>query len=492
MKPKNKSYKAILFIAALLCIGSLVSEVQAQDGYEPGPDVISNIPKVQERIKDGADLASDVPKGIENIGRDMIILVDRIIFGEQDPTQRLDIQPLLQDIYTALDMSPIIKKAEIAVSQGILNIEQIENSGSLSINAGGGVNYSITQNSNGSSNQGASINPNITASKRIYDFGALDLKLESERIKLKTTEINFKKANDDLFLQALSAFYEVQRALLQTRLARENLASRKTFVNFIRERMDLGASSSADVIRAEARVAAALGALSGSLESLAIARANYRKIFAKEAAPYILPREFDIEELDVDNIDEYIELNPDLELVKLNIQVAELELERLQQERFGSINSSARVARSYSESSGIFSDTLSFGLSYNTSIFDGGIADTGIQQARLNIANLQFEERRARISLKQQLEDAFSQYDGKVSAVSSKMLVLEGAKDSYNITKELYSYSRISLFEVLSAQEELFNSGKNLIDSIIDRALSKYRLLYLCNQFEEINYLGNE
>jgi outer membrane protein TolC len=256
--------------------------------------------------------------------------------------------------------------------------------------------------------------------------------------------------------------------------------------------MDLGASSSADVIRAEARVAAALGALSGSLESLAIARANYRKIFAKEAAPYILPREFDIEELDVDNIDEYIELNPDLELVKLNIQVAELELERLQQERFGSINSSARVARSYSESSGIFSDTLSFGLSYNTSIFDGGIADTGIQQARLNIANLQFEERRARISLKQQLEDAFSQYDGKVSAVSSKMLVLEGAKDSYNITKELYSYSRISLFEVLSAQEELFNSGKNLIDSIIDRALSKYRLLYLCNQFEEINYLGND
>jgi len=295
-----------------------------------------------------------------------------------------------------------------------------------------------------------------------------------------------------LFLQALSAFYEVQRALLQTRLARENLASRKTFVNFIRERMDLGASSSADVIRAEARVAAALGALSGSLESLAIARANYRKIFAKEAAPYILPREFDIEELDVDNIDEYIELNPDLELVKLNIQVAELELERLQQERFGSINSSAKVARSYSESSGIFSDTLSFGLSYNTSIFDGGIADTGIQQARLNIANLQYEERRARISLKQQLEDAFSEYDGKVSAVSSKMLVLEGAKDSYNITKELYSYSRISLFEVLSAQEELFNSGKNLIDSIIDRALSKYRLLYLCNQFEEINYLGNE
>ena len=67
------------------------------------------------------------------------------------------------------------------------------------------------------------------------------------------------------------------------------------------------------------------------------------------------------------------------------------------------------------------------------------------------------------------------------------MLVLEGAKDSYGITKELYTFSRISLFEVLSAQEELFNSGKNLIDSIIDRAVAKYKLLYLCNQFEDID-----
>ena len=251
----------------------------------------------------------------------------------------------MQDIFTAIDISPIINKAEVAVSQSLLNIEQIDNSRNFTINAGGGVNYSITQNSNGSSNQGASLNPNITANKRVYDFGVLDLKKEQEKIRLKITEVNFKKAND-LFLQAMSAFYEVQRALLQTRLARENLASRKTFVNFIRQRMDLGASSSADVIRAEARVAAALGALAGSLENLAVARANYRKIFAKEAAPYILPREFETDNFDITNIDEYIESNPDLALVKLNIDIANLELETLQQEKYGSINSSARVARS--------------------------------------------------------------------------------------------------------------------------------------------------
>ena len=107
----------------------------------------------KEETTKSTDLSSDVPQGIENIGRDMIVLVDQIIFGEQDPTQRLDIEPLLQDIFTAIDISPIINKAEVAVSQSLLNIEQIDNSRNFTINAGGGVNYSITQNSNGSSNQ---------------------------------------------------------------------------------------------------------------------------------------------------------------------------------------------------------------------------------------------------------------------------------------------------------------------------------------------------
>ena len=244
----------------------------------------------KEETTKSTDLSSDVPQGIENIGRDMIVLVDQIIFGEQDPTQRLDIEPLLQDIFTAIDISPIINKAEVAVSQSLLNIEQIDNSRNFTINAGGGVNYSITQNSNGSSNQGGSLNPNITANKRVYDFGVLDLKKEQEKIRLKITEVNFKKANDDLFLQAMSAFYEVQRALLQTRLARENLASRKTFVNFIRERNSLGASSSADVVRAESRVAEALDLLSSSLRTLSEAQARYRQYYNSEAEPYILPK----------------------------------------------------------------------------------------------------------------------------------------------------------------------------------------------------------
>ncbi|MDA9816138.1 TolC family protein [Alphaproteobacteria bacterium] len=441
--------------------------------------------------QDATSRSVEIPSGIENIGADMIKLVNQIIFGEKDPTQRLGLEPVLADIAEAIESSPAIKKSNVNLAIGQANLQALEQSQGFSVSASGGLNYSYTQNSNGSNNRGASVNPTITANKTLYDFGQLDTEINAEIIRQQIKNLENEKVRDELFLKAISSFYEVQRALLQTRLARENLASRKAFVSFIRQRMEIGASSTADVIRAEARVAGALGALSSALESLSIARTNYKSIFGKEAEPYILPRELDLQDLDVESLQNYVQENPDLALVKMNIQIAELDLEKLLIQRKGSINSSLSVRRSYSDSSGVTSDTISGGLSYSVNLFDSGISSTRIDQAKLNLKTLQFEEQRTNIALTQQIEDAFSQYDGKVAAVSSKMLVLEGSKDSYNITKELYTFSRISLFEVLSAQEELFNSGKNLIDSIIDRALAKYKLLYLCDQFQEVQNFGS-
>jgi outer membrane protein TolC len=441
--------------------------------------------------QDATSRSVEIPSGIENIGADMIKLVNQIIFGEKDPTQRLGLEPVLADIAEAIENSPAINKSNVNLAIGQANLQALEQSQGFSVSASGGLNYSYTQNSNGSENRGASVNPTITANKTLYDFGQLDTEINAEIIRQQIKNLENEKARDELFLKAISSFYEVQRALLQTRLARENLASRKAFVSFIRQRMEIGASSTADVIRAEARVAGALGALSSALESLSIARTNYKSIYGKEAEPYILPRELDLQDLDIESLQNYVQKNPDLALVKMNTQIAELELEKLLIQRKGSINSSLSVRRSYSDSSDITSDTISGGLSYSVNLFDSGISNTRIDQAKLNLKTLQFEEQRTNLALTQQIEDAFSQYDGKVAAVSSKMLVLEGSKDSYNITKELYTFSRISLFEVLSAQEELFNSGKNLIDSIIDRALAKYKLLYLCDQFQEVENFGN-
>ena len=65
------------------------------------------------------------------------------------------------------------------------------------------------------------------------------------------------------------------------------------------------------------------------------------------------------------------------------------------------------------------------------------------------------------------------------------MLVFKGAEDSYAISKDLYAFSRSSLFEVLKSQEDLYNAGQRLIDSIINRAMAKYKLLHAAQRLNQ-------
>ena len=49
---------------------------------------------------------------IESIGNDMIKLLDRLSFGELDPTQRLEISPVLDNAVIAVDNSPAFQETK--------------------------------------------------------------------------------------------------------------------------------------------------------------------------------------------------------------------------------------------------------------------------------------------------------------------------------------------------------------------------------------------
>ena len=139
-----------------------------------------------------------------------------------------------------------------------------------------------------------------------------------------------------------------------------------------------------------------------------------------------------------------------------------------------------------------FLNDRKIGLTFSRQLYSGGASEARVNQAKASLEQAKLSSQKARIEVSREIRDAFANYQGNVAAVDSRMLVFNGAKDSYSITKELYSFSRISLFEVLSAQEQLFNSGRQLIDSIVDRAISKYQLLRITYELQEqLDYFGN-
>ena len=63
---------------------------------------LSQQEKSKTKLEESSSETVEIPSGIENIGADMIKLVDQIIFGEKDPTQRLDLAPVLENISQAM------------------------------------------------------------------------------------------------------------------------------------------------------------------------------------------------------------------------------------------------------------------------------------------------------------------------------------------------------------------------------------------------------
>ena len=454
-----------------------LAEIQVADRNEPAGDTMN--PAVSNEI----DL----------IGREMSRIMQELSDGEKDPTKRLPIEPVITAAKEAVQNSPSV--LQIGSSLDLYSAQKDEITAGkrpqVSASVGGG-NRKFETESSGSvvSNSGAYQSRSVSASQLLFDFGSVDNRIDATESRGEAADAELRAIKGQIFLDAISAFYEVQRSLLQLRLARENVNSRRAFVEFVRDRADLGASSAADVVRAESRVAEAMDLMSSAAQSLARSQAVYRQYYGKEAQPYALPREISVDELDFLDLESYLESHPDAVRTRLLVDAAQNDYKAVVGQQRGALNFQASMSQTKNPGSSNFLDDRTLTLNFESKLYAGGSKAALLRQSEAQLAQAKFERDRVYLDIQRNLRDAFAEYEGKLAGVSARILVTEGAENSYEISKEMYAFSRISLFELLKTQEELFSAGQRLIYSIVDRALSKYRLLHAAQQLPEVIFEG--
>ena len=470
---------SILGISGLLMdsVGPEMNEIQVADGNDA----------------DTEPLNPAVSNEIDLIGREMSRIMQELSDGEKDPTKRLPIEPVIEAAKEAVSKSPTVLQIGSSLNLYLAQKDEITAGKRPQVSASvGGGNRSFETESSGTvvSNSGAYQSRSVSASQLLFDFGSVDNQIGATEIRGEAATAELRAIKGQIFLDAISAFYEVQRSLLQLRLARENVNSRRAFVEFVRDRADLGASSAADVVRAESRVAEAMDLMSSAAQSLARSQAVYRQYYGKEAQPYALPREISVDELDFLDLEAYLDTHPDAVRTRLLVDAAQKDYRATVGQQRGALNFQAAMSQTKNPGSSNFLDDRTLTLNFESKLYAGGSKDALLRQSEAQLAQAKFERDRVYLDIQRNLRDAFAEYEGKLAGVSARILVTEGAENSYEISKEMYAFSRISLFELLKTQEELFSAGQRLIDSIVDRALSKYRLLHAAQQLPEVIFEG--
>jgi len=441
----------------------------------------------------GENLNPAVSNEIDLIGREMTRIMQELSDGEKDPTKRLPIEPVIKAAREAVEKSPSV--LQIGSSLDLYSAQKDEiiagKRPQVSASVGGG-NRKFETESLGTvvSNSGTYQSRSVSASQLLFDFGSVDNQVNATESRGEAAIAELRTIKGQIFLDSIVAFYEVQRSLLQLRLARENVNSRRAFVEFVRDRADLGASSAADVVRAESRVAEAMDLMSSAAQSLARAQAVYRQYYGIEAQPYALPREISVDELNFLDLEAYLDSHPDAIRTRLLVDAAQKDYEAVIGQQRGALSFQASMSQTKNPGSSNFLDDRTLTLNFESKLYAGGSKDALVRQSEARLAQAKFERDRVYLDIQRNLRDSFAEYEGKLAGVSARILVTEGAENSYEISKEMYAFSRISLFELLKTQEELFSAGQRLIDSIVDRALSKYRLLHAAQQLPEVIFEG--
>ena len=437
-------------------------------------------------------VSSDLPPKIAALGEDLIAVVQKELPGDKRKNNAMPFDEFKLRVKEAVVASPDvgIVSSQLGQTQSGKSLAFASMLPQVTGTADSGkrnMGRDPYLNTPGYSRNGA--NYGITVSQLLFDFGAslFGFKAGEARVLAAQELLNSKRSEQAL--KSINAFVELERAKAHMILAKQNASSRLAIVKLVKERSEIGGGTKADIIRVESKYAEALSTISLAETRLANAEAGYRELFGTSPQGVVQGplHEFAIEGLSK-TAEELAGTYPGL------LQLAKLR-EASQADYNGAV---AKTLPSfqlvYGNTVNAFSAPSPVEPSRNSSLvvqlkyeFYTGGADT----ARKNDAMYKSQQ------AAQEFEQGMRQYQKVLSQsqaeirnndelIAARRVSALSAIDSMRAVREQFSFNKGSLLDLITVQESLFMSGRDLIDAMADRALVRYRLLHLTAELDKM------
>ena len=411
---------------------------------------------------------------INEIGRELDAVAKVLIDSIEQPAKNIPFDALKPTLVSALDNIPaLLKRIEEA---RFLEARREETRArllpKLSLSAGTGA----SDTRGGSS--GDAETHTLSISQLVFDFGTSFRSLDATEKSALAAEARLRVARSESLLELIRATTEIRRATQRLELSTAFVSSRRQFLDLIRQKEALGASSSADIVRAESKVFEAADELPFAVRRLNDARSKYKELFGS------VPTQ-PVPEFQLPKILGFSELSPEEAVARLStvveaelkLDAASLEYRAARSASFGGISLEGTASKSRRPDAQT-EETSSVFLRYTVDIFSGFAQSARIDQQGARQKEAQWELDRVRREALKQLEDAFADYQAQQSSVTSRIAVLRSAKASSDIAKELFLYNRGSLTDVFKGQDDYLLAARNLVDSNAEFKASFYNLLH--------------
>ena len=350
----------------------------------------------------------------------------------------------------------------------------------------GSRNYGLNASNSGQATRSNGFNAGLSLRQLIYDFGATQATYGAAQARQQQAEAEFNAARADLALRAVSVYVDVLRARSHRILAEQNRDARQALLQQINSRLSAGGSSQADVVRTEARYLDALANLSAMSSRQATAEGIFNEVFGRPA-PELLPIPADPKISGADrSVEELLRQFPAANAKEAARLAGERDAESARSRGLPSISaqlSHTRRAEPLNNGGSNGSDTTAL-LVMKYDFYSGGADKARAQQGAYKAARAAFEFDLMARQFERSLSEIRSQVKNGEQVKQARIKAAKASASSMRSVNEQFRFNRGSLLDVLKTQEEAYSAGKELVDSVADQIIAKYKLMHLVSQID--------
>ena len=320
----------------------------------------------------------------------------------------------------------------------------------------------------------------ITLSQMLFDGFATSSEVERQVSRVDSAAYRVQEAAEFIALDAIEAHLEVLRNQILVELARENVDEHQRILELVRDLEGQGASSIADVVQTEARIAAAQTSLATATGNLLDAQALYISVVGvapdnleDPLVPYPAVPESQEAAAAKAAID-----SPTVLIANADIDVAKAELRgsragyypRFDLELGAAANDNLDGVRG-----GDVEAQALLVLRYN--LFRGGADIAREREAFARVREARESLRQVQRSAEEEARVAYNALITAQARVESLRAAVEAQRATRDVYAQQFDLGQRSLLDLLDAENELFIARSNLATAEFTGIFGVYRVL---------------
>jgi len=328
----------------------------------------------------------------------------------------------------------------------------------------------------------------LTASYTIFDgfFRKYNIKQLSQQYLL--TELQIQAAMENLAAQTLSQYYKVAALENTMIILTEAIDISQQRLKRAQVQVEYGQVSELDMLNAQVDLNNDSLNYQNAILLLENAKRGLNRLMVSDVnTNYQVASNLDFfQNIDQDGLRQnVVQQNIQLEQIDKNIAIGNITIDMANANKLPSLGANLSYGYNYNKNNpssflaSSNSNGLTAGLTLSWNIFDGGSTKVAIENAKLNVIDLEYQKEQMLYDLTTDFDIAWANYKNTLMIYETNQKNELINRQNFERTEEQFKIGQINSVEFRQAQLNLLNAQNGLIGSTFDVKISEVQLLLL-------------